>query len=830
MVKVDNQKVIFQIAKTTYKANKKRNILTIIAIVLTTFLIISILGIGIGYWNMLSDRSVKMEGMDYDIELTEPTEKQVEAAGNMEQVKYAGVNVKCAIIESAYEKKVAKTQLFWADQTCWRDQCLPAFASIEGAYPQKKRDLLLSESALKDMGITDPQPGMKIPVTYYPLNERKNLIDPLSYEFRLCGFFKDYTGRARGFVSQEFYQDTGAKQTDFTQGSLKITLNNSLYSQKTILNMQEALELENKQMLIADDRMLTDFIKTMAVLLLLLLMIFASGYLFIYNTLYICVAKDIRYYGQLKTVGMTSVQLKKIIYLQAVWNSGFGIPIGLLAGLLTSVKVIPAVLAMVSPELSSIAEFEVQPLLFVLAALFSLFTVFAGCRKPALIAGDCSPIEAARYVGMPAKGKARKSVNGLRVMAWRNMFRDKKQAVIILASFVISLVIFLTILVVIQENNAKRILDEIMSFDLKILNEAALEERQPILTQDKIDEVSGVEGVSQVRKVYSDTISIPYQEEVLGEFYKDLYQSRYSPGNYKEDISGYKQGQALQMNLFKTRIVAIDEAGFDALNKSTKNTLDREQFEAGKIGVLCPFIGINPKDAVGKKMTFSLENGKEAHTIQIAGVGENPAYFAGGYTPELIVSEKFLKTISKKPIVELIDVDYSQSYDKTTERSIKEIFQNSDSLSYESKLDRYDQMLDTEKQIKVLGTGIGLILALLAVLNFVNMMAAGVQNRRQELAALESIGMTSKQIKKTLSAEGLGYGVISIIGALILGVPVSYMVFQSMNLYNMSFSMPILANAGLFLVILLICMIVPPWIYRVSEKESILERLREEGE
>ena len=101
MVKVDNQKVIFQIAKTTYKANKKRNILTIIAIVLTTFLIISILGIGIGYWNMLSDRSVKMEGMDYDIELTEPTEKQVEAAGNMEQVKYAGVNVKCAIIESA---------------------------------------------------------------------------------------------------------------------------------------------------------------------------------------------------------------------------------------------------------------------------------------------------------------------------------------------------------------------------------------------------------------------------------------------------------------------------------------------------------------------------------------------------------------------------------------------------------------------------------------------------------------------------------------------------------------------------------------------------------
>ena len=64
-------------------------------------------------------------------------------------------------------------------------------------------------------------------------------------------------------------------------------------------------------------------------LLVLLAMIFASGWLFIYNTLYISITKDIHYYGQLKTIGMTSRQLKGIVYRQALWNSCIGIPAGL---------------------------------------------------------------------------------------------------------------------------------------------------------------------------------------------------------------------------------------------------------------------------------------------------------------------------------------------------------------------------------------------------------------------------------------------------------------------------------------------------------------------
>ena len=49
MLKVNNKKVIRDLAKTTYKANKKRNLLTIVAIFLTTFLLCTVISIGLSY-------------------------------------------------------------------------------------------------------------------------------------------------------------------------------------------------------------------------------------------------------------------------------------------------------------------------------------------------------------------------------------------------------------------------------------------------------------------------------------------------------------------------------------------------------------------------------------------------------------------------------------------------------------------------------------------------------------------------------------------------------------------------------------------------------------
>lgn len=65
--------------------------------------------------------------------------------------------------------------------------------------------------------------------------------------------------------------------------------------------MQNQINLSGKQIIKADYDTISNFINTMIGLLVLL--VFMSGYLFIYNTLYISVNRDIRYFGQLKTIG-----------------------------------------------------------------------------------------------------------------------------------------------------------------------------------------------------------------------------------------------------------------------------------------------------------------------------------------------------------------------------------------------------------------------------------------------------------------------------------------------------------------------------------------------
>lgn len=124
----------------------------------------------------------------------------------------------------------------------------------------------------------------------------------------------------------------------------------------------------------------------------------------------------------------------------------------------------------------------------------------------------------------------------------------------------------------------------------------------------------------------------------------------------------------------------------------------------------------------------------------IAAVGDIyniPAFFSGGHTPDLVVSEKYAKKLMGELFTELINVKYEDAFSK-----------------------------ETEQKVKVLGNSIGFIIAMLAVLNFLNMMAAGVENRAREFATLESIGMTTKQIKKMLQTEGIGYAVISIFRSL----------------------------------------------------------------
>ena len=139
-----------------------------------------------------------------------------------------------------------------------------------------------------------------------------------------------------------------------------------------------------------------------------MVLVFLAGYLIIFNVFQISVASDIQFYGKLKTLGMQTKQIKKLIYGQSSRLSLLGIPCGLILGYILGILLIPALIASqdAKPVLSA------NPVIFIGSALFTWITVMISCLLPARLAGKVSPIEALRYTDTDTEVKRqdRKSV------------------------------------------------------------------------------------------------------------------------------------------------------------------------------------------------------------------------------------------------------------------------------------------------------------------------------------------------------------------------------------------------------------------------------------
>ncbi len=677
-MKIRNGKVIRDIAVKIYKTNRKRNLFTIFSIVITTFMITAIFTIAMSYQKTISMQRIRMNGMRYDISLTEPEERQVAQIRAMSKVAKAGLSVKCAVGEKYKGKSLDELPFYWLDQTAWEQQCIPALEYYEGYYPKEKHEIMLSVRALQSVGIQNPEIGMKLPITWYGLADSL-AGESVEQEFTLCGFFNDYTGWERGFVSESLYRLTGAKQTDFMQGTLMISMKNPIFSEKDMEEIRETISISPAQTVEGDVETITNFMRAVMVLSGLLGMILISGALFIYNMMLISVSKDITCYGQLKTIGMTSIQLKSIVNRQVIWNCMAGIPIGLLSGILVSQIIVPLILTAANPMSEPGETNMFNPWICLAAALFSFFTYWVGSRRPARVIEKCSAIEAIRYTDSTNRKKKRRESVSLMSMAWGNVFRSRRQACIILLSFVVSTAMIWIIQTVIQENDAGRVLNTIYDYDIRFKNDTMLDNKiKDLITEEKINEVRKIPGIESVESVISTDAVVPYQKNLFDEYYRNLYQSRYMPGgNYEEDMEYYRKSP--EDSMFTSRIIGIDPIGFEKMNRSLGNTLDKEKFESGKSAVVISDLGLEIGDVSGKELSFWIPHGLSPNMkekIEISAVGESkdlPAYFSRGYSPEIIVSQSYLKKLIDKPVIELIKVTYESPFSEITEEQVKNV-------------------------------------------------------------------------------------------------------------------------------------------------------------
>lgn len=134
-----------------------------------------------------------------------------------------------------------------------------------------------------------------------------------------------------------------------------------------------------------------------------------------------------------------------------------------------------------------------------------------------------------------------------------------------------------------------------------------------------------------------------------------------------------------------------------------------------------------------------------------------------------------------------------------------------------------------KQMYSIAGGALSFILALIGVLNFVNVITTSILSRKQEFAMMESIGMTVGQQKWILRLEGLFYAVLTIFISVSLGSAISYAVVRAVTaqmwMFEYHFTLvPILYSIP---ILLLITWLVPEFCYQRMQKITVVERLRE---
>ena len=128
-----------------------------------------------------------------------------------------------------------------------------------------------------------------------------------------------------------------------------------------------------------------------------------------------------------------------------------------------------------------------------------------------------------------------------------------------------------------------------------------------------------------------------------------------------------------------------------------------------------------------------------------------------------------------------------------------------------------------------MGGALSLIIGLVGVLNFVNAVLTGILTRKRELAVLQSVGMTGKQLKAMLVFEGLYYTLLALAASLVLTVCLGPLVGNTVGeiFWFFTYRLTILPIAVILPVFLALGVLVPLWTYRSVSKRTIVERLRE---
>ena len=538
-----------------------------------------------------------------------------------------------------------------------------------------------------------------------------------------------------------------------------------------------------------------DFLPIVGVIVIVLI----GGYIVIQSIFRISINDKIRSYGQLRTIGATPKQIKRIVKREGRKLGSIGILIGTVLGVccgfLLFSKGFNAVSYVVMVSLTLIS---------------SWIMVSISIRKPVKIAAGISPIEAVRFTPVQKDIRSRKKNIKLNPvsMGIANFKRDRKKTISIVASLSIGGILLMVVSSIVLVRSPEQIArlyfpDSDYKIYLQDLSEEMLVKGNP-LNEELKQEVLSVDGVTDI---------------IVAR--QSLHTSIKTDANQNSGICDTLTDQNY----------AMVEA---ALTEGTMPT------DSHSIVIHDQIVAYFEDMGVGSTVEFSSIDGKQSIPVTISGVfstSKMPVIFGHGraHTDGSVFFAP--KDLFYELYPEITTFDYSWSIvsnpkkAETVKAELKNIVAEHSNLA----LDEIDTAIAAEKSQNSAAFGSMQVLSwlvfLFGVINLINTTLSNQMSRKQENSVLRSIGLTQKQLCKMNICEGLCYALFATLATLIVGLPASIFACRKMSIGAFAgnvvpYKFPVL-EMGLFILVLFgMELILSVWTIRRQKKQSLIEQMR----
>lgn len=587
-----------------------------------------------------------------------------------------------------------------------------------------------------------------------------------------------------------------------------------------------------------------NIMKSMITMIVIMLSLVSIGCIVvIYNSFAISVMERKKEFGLLSSIGATKKQLSYTVFFEALIEGIIGIILGICGAYIGIGTVILIINNLIGDILVLKLNLVTNIVFIIIPVIFMILVIFISALVPSRRAAKVSPIEAIRQNDdikiNKKKIKTGKLVNKLfgieGEIALKNIKRNKKKYRVTIVSLFISIVLFISFSSYMNYtiDTASSVMGEV-PYDYQI---SYFGDDNDIDALDKISEIIKSNDVKEYVSYSASNLSI-IGNYIYSDEYLDFYKSAYGDDGIKaltnlkyqyisiyilDDISYNKYKELIGLD--KDSVILLNKFKGVSYGNNKRVNYDIPVINNGDINIkICNFDD-NDEDVdttkyCNKKIDNIFITNKSFDLI------EEFSYMSDF---KLIVNKKLYDNISDSGTHYTqynIISDNTDNIDKLTKELDKY-----DNVNYTNVKESMKQANNMILVVKILMYGFIGLITLIGVTSVFNTISTSMALRKREFAVLRSIGLTRKGFNKILFFESLFFGLKSLIYAIPVSLGVTIIIhyaladMMSINSIVIPWKAIIISIVSVFVIVLLTMM------YSTSKikKHNIIEQIREEN-